>query len=359
MNKKWMIYGANGYTGSLIAREAAKRGQKPVLAGRNKSEIEALATQLGFEYTIFDLTDTAIVEDNLSRVDLVLNCAGPFTRTVRALLDACFSVHCHYLDISGELNVFEYCFGEGKRAALAKCIVCPGVAFDIVPTECVAAKLKELLPNADSIKLGFDGQMALSQGSSITLLEGIGDPDLTVYMIRDNGHIQHLEKPRIERIAFERGEPPRKAMAITWADLNGAFYSTDVPNIAVYVPATHINRMSFACMKWMKPFVSKSSVQLLLSKAIKALVKGPSEQDLEEGSMSIFGEAHSQDGKAVRIYIKVVHGYRFTCYSALSAVDFCLNNDDKHGYFTPSQLLGADFVESVQGSSKFQIERIA
>ena len=353
-----MIYGANGYTGSLIAREAVRRGQKPILSGRNQLAIQALAKQLGLEYKIFDLTDKAIVEDNISGVDLVLNCAGPFTRTVRILLDSCLSVHCHYLDISGELNVFEYCFSESKRAELAKCIVCPGVAFDIVPTEGVAAKLKELLPNAESIKLGFDGQMALSQGSSITLLEGVGNPDLSVYMVRENGEIQHLNRPKIERIAFQYGARPRKAMAITWADLNGAFYSTNISNIAVYVPATQINRMSFAFMTWMKPFFSNDRVQLVLAKAIKALIKGPSQRELEEGSMSIFGEARSHNGEVIRVYIKVAHGYKFTCYSALSVVEFCLNNDNKHGYFTPSQLLGTDFVESVEGSSRFQIERI-
>ena len=34
MPTPWMIYGANGYTGELIAREAVSRGLKPVLAGR-------------------------------------------------------------------------------------------------------------------------------------------------------------------------------------------------------------------------------------------------------------------------------------------------------------------------------------
>jgi short subunit dehydrogenase-like uncharacterized protein len=31
---EWMIYGANGYTGHLVAVEARRRGLHPVLAGR-------------------------------------------------------------------------------------------------------------------------------------------------------------------------------------------------------------------------------------------------------------------------------------------------------------------------------------
>ncbi|MEO8224511.1 MAG: hypothetical protein ABI661_06875, partial [Gammaproteobacteria bacterium] len=32
---QWLIYGANGYTGQLMAAEAVRRGLKPILAGRN------------------------------------------------------------------------------------------------------------------------------------------------------------------------------------------------------------------------------------------------------------------------------------------------------------------------------------
>ena len=44
---KWMIYGANGYTGHLIAVEAKRRGLKPVLAGRSADPIHRLAAELG------------------------------------------------------------------------------------------------------------------------------------------------------------------------------------------------------------------------------------------------------------------------------------------------------------------------
>jgi short subunit dehydrogenase-like uncharacterized protein len=38
--KPWMIYGANGYTGRLIAEEAVLQGLRPILAGRNKKKIK-------------------------------------------------------------------------------------------------------------------------------------------------------------------------------------------------------------------------------------------------------------------------------------------------------------------------------
>ena len=43
----WMIYGANGFTGQLVAVEAKRQGLCPVLAGRRAGPIEALAEDLG------------------------------------------------------------------------------------------------------------------------------------------------------------------------------------------------------------------------------------------------------------------------------------------------------------------------
>ena len=58
----WMIYGANGYTGELAAREAARRGLKPILAGRNAEAIGKLASELGLPQRVFGLEAPQLVE---------------------------------------------------------------------------------------------------------------------------------------------------------------------------------------------------------------------------------------------------------------------------------------------------------
>lgn len=353
MNEEWMIFGANGYAGQLITRYAVKKGHRPIIAGRNKKAIHALAKELDLPYRVFDLSDN--IAEQVTGLRLVLNCAGPFSKTVKPILDACLEEKCHYLDISGELSVFDYCFQQNKKAQEQGCIVCPGVAFDIVPTEAVAVKLKNMLPDADTIKLGFEGQMALSKGSSITLLEGVGNPDLSVYMVRNKGELCKLSKPRIERHAFEAGKPEKKSMSITWADLNGVFYSTKIPNISVFIPATIINRVSFAYMEWLKPFFGLKFIQNFFSKIIKLFVKGPSENELNKSRMVIFGEASNAKGDIRRVYINVAHGYKFTYLAAVASVEFCLRQQDKSGYFTPSMLMGVDFVEELEGSTNFQV----
>jgi short subunit dehydrogenase-like uncharacterized protein len=84
-----MLYGANGYSGELIAREAKKRGMSPILAGRSAQAINKLGQELGCATRIFDLTDPATVERHLRGVQLVLLCAGPFSATSQSMLEAC------------------------------------------------------------------------------------------------------------------------------------------------------------------------------------------------------------------------------------------------------------------------------
>ena len=57
-----LVYGANGYTGELIARRAAAAGVPAVLAGRNAGAVAALAVELGRDHRAFALDDRAALD---------------------------------------------------------------------------------------------------------------------------------------------------------------------------------------------------------------------------------------------------------------------------------------------------------
>src|SRR5262245_31883106 len=95
-----LLYGANGYTGELTAREAVARGLRPILAGRSRDALEPLARELGLELRVFGLDDAKALDEGLAGVALVLHCAGPFSRTARPMVDACLRRRTHYLDIT-------------------------------------------------------------------------------------------------------------------------------------------------------------------------------------------------------------------------------------------------------------------
>src|SRR5262249_6603954 len=142
----FLLYGANGYTGELIAREAVRRGLRPILAGRSKRKIQALANELRCPAAVFELGDHTALVSTLQHVKAVLHCAGPFAATARSMMQACLASHVHYLDITGEIDVFELAHSVDDKARRAGIVLCPGVGFDVVPTDCVALALKSVLP---------------------------------------------------------------------------------------------------------------------------------------------------------------------------------------------------------------------
>ena len=107
MATHWMIYGANGYTGHLLASEAKRQGLTPILAGRNPAAVHALGSLLGLECRIFDIHEPARAREALADIAVVAHCAGPFSATSAPMLDACLASNTHYVDITGEISGLE------------------------------------------------------------------------------------------------------------------------------------------------------------------------------------------------------------------------------------------------------------
>ena len=105
--QKVLIYGANGYTGTLIAEHAVNAGMRPIIAGRNKQAIETLGQKLALSTRIFSLDSEQELSKQLDDIFLVIHCAGPFSATAEPMMNACIKTKTHYIDITGEINVFE------------------------------------------------------------------------------------------------------------------------------------------------------------------------------------------------------------------------------------------------------------
>jgi short subunit dehydrogenase-like uncharacterized protein len=271
MPKPWMIYGANGYTGELIAREAASRGLKPVLAGRTGAKVEQVAANLSLQARVFDLANAAATSRSVDGIGLVLHCAGPFSATAAPMMVACLATHAHYLDITGEISVFEHARTLDAAARAAGIVICPGVGFDVIPTDCVAAALKAALPDATHLALGFDSRSGFSPGTAKTSVEGLAQGG----QVRREGRI--VSEPlahKTRRIDFGDGE--KLAMTIPWGDVSTAYATTGIPNIEVYIPgspamvarARRVNRL-----RWL---LGTGLVQNFMKRRIEKTVKGPS-----------------------------------------------------------------------------------
>jgi short subunit dehydrogenase-like uncharacterized protein len=107
MKSTVLLYGANGYTGVLIAKYAKQYNLQPILAGRNEQAIKKLADELQLPYKISDLDNAEQLKAALQNIKVVIHAAGPFAHTAKQMIDACLQTGTHYLDINGDISVFE------------------------------------------------------------------------------------------------------------------------------------------------------------------------------------------------------------------------------------------------------------
>ena len=343
----YLLYGANGYTAQLIAREGANRGLPPILAGRNAEAVGALAQQLNLEYRVFALDDPAAVDAGLKDVAVVLNCAGPFSRTAKPMADACLRCHVHYLDITGEISVLEALAERDAEARAAGVMLLPGAGFDVVPSDCLAAHLKRRLPTANKLVLGFQALGRLSRGTATTMVENLPRGG----MVRRGGVLTRVPLAfRTRVIDFGRG--PVRAMTIPWGDLATAYRSTGIPDIEVYVAASLTQVIAGRALRWFGWAVGSPVMQGYLKRRIQAGPPGPTDEERARGQSYMWGEATDTDGRQVVSRLRGPDGYTLTMLAALAVVGRVLNGRAPPGFQTPALAYGPDFMLELPGVSR-------
>lgn len=340
-----LIYGANGYTGELITRYAAERGLRPLIAGRRESEIRRLADRYGLNFRVFSLDDSAALDAALQEVEAVLHCAGPFSITAQPMLEACLRNRRHYVDITGEITVFEHCASLDTKARDAGIMIMPGVGFDVVPSDCLALHLKERLIDATHLTLAFLGVGRLSHGTQATMIMNLGRGGA----IRKDGRITPVPA------AFKTREinfgPFRKlAVTIPWGDVSTAFYSTGIPNIEVYtvVPTNLLRLMRLS--RYLGPLLATAPVQRFLQSRIPP--GGPSDEERARGKSLIWGEVVNQAGERAESRLETPEGYTLTALTALKICEKILAGHHPPGFQTPAKAFGAGLILEIEGVSR-------
>lgn len=340
----YLIYGANGYTGTLITRMAVERGQRPILAGRNAAGVSALASKLGLEHRIFDLAKASEIEAGIAGVDVVLHCAGPFARTAKAMAAACLARRVHYTDVTGEIVVFESMAALDAQARAAGVMLMPGVGFDVVPSDCLAAHLKRRLPTATHLSLGMKTAGRFSRGTATTMLENLHRGGV----VRRGGKLVRVPACWKTRV-IDFGNGPRVAMTIPWGDVSTAWYTTGIPDIEVYVAAPWQMRVSARLLRLFGWLLAWGPVQRRLKAKIQAGPPGPTDEERARGATYLWGEASDERGAKVVTRQKGPEGYTLTALTALAVVERVLAGEVTAGFQTPGRLYGADFILSVPG----------
>lgn len=351
MASKFLLYGATGYTGELIARRAVKRGLHPILAGRNAEKVAALANELALEHRVFALDDPAALDKGLAGIAVVLHCAGPFAHTSKPMVDACLRTKTHYLDITGEIAVFESLARRTAEAYSAGLMLLPGVGSDVVPTDCLAAHLKRRMPTAKKLTLAYMSTTGFSHGTATTAVENIHRGGA----VRSGGKITRVPAAWKTR-KFDFGRGPVLSVLIPWGDVSTAFYSTGIPNIEFYSPSLASARPLMIASRYLGWLLGSSPVQKLLKRQIQSQPPGPNDAEREHGKSIAVGEVEDAAGNKMLSRLRGPESYKITVLTAIAIVQKVLDGKFTPAFQTPSLAYGADFILEIEGVTREDLD---
>jgi short subunit dehydrogenase-like uncharacterized protein len=274
-----------------------------------------------------------------------LHCAGPFQYTYLPMSAACLATGTHYLDITGEIEVFEGLAAKNAAAEKAGVMLLPGTGFDVVPTDCLANHLKQRLPDASDLILAFYSSGRPSRGTAKTVIEGMGKGGA----IRKNGKIISVPAGwKSMEIDFGDGKP-RWAATIPWGDVSTAFHSTGIPNIQVYMAMHGKQARKMKYLNWFNWLFDTRFVKDYLKAQVDKRKPGPDEKARNAGSSLLWGQAKNEKGAVVECLLKTPEGYSLTTVTSVEIATRVLNDQYKPGFQTPAKLYGPDFIKQFAG----------
>jgi short subunit dehydrogenase-like uncharacterized protein len=348
MSAAFLLYGATGFAGEATARLAIEYGLQPVLAGRNAGRLEKLAAELHVECRVFDLRDPRKLEGSLKDVPMVLHCAGPFLYTYKPMVEACLQTGTHYLDLTGEIPVYEALAARDAEAKARGIMLLPGAGFDVVPTDCLAVHLKRRLPTATQLTLAFqeEGPAGLPPGTQRTIIEMIR---FGVNLVRRDGRLE-VPRPATKTRLIDFGKGPVEAGRLMWGDIVTAYYSTGIPNIEDYLVLPKALRQQMAAFDFLRPLFKFGALRNILKLGVRP---GPTAEECARTVTHVWGEVADDQGRKV---VSRLHGPEagvvWTARAALAAVRKVLSGNAPPGFQTPALAYGADFVLECEGVTR-------
>ncbi len=289
------------------------------------------------------------IDAGLEDVALVLNCAGPFMYTAQPMVEACMRRGIHYVDITGEISVFEALAAQSAAIRAAGIMVLPGAGFDVVPTDCLAAHLKRRLPDAHRLTLAFRGMAGVSRGTAATAVESMATGVMGV--VREDGALKTVP-PASRTRTVDFGTGPRDAVLIPWGDVSTAWVSTGIPNIEVYMAARPNMVRAMQAGRYFGPILRSSTLRDFLKYRIHARAAGPTDAERAAAHSTVWGRAETADGRAVESLLTAPEAYTLTALAAVWIAEQVLAGNAPPGYQTPATAYGPDWILDLPGVAR-------
>lgn len=345
-----LVYGATGYTGRLIVARALALGLQPVLAGRDEATLRAQAAPLGLEHRVAALHRPTALDAMLHGMAVVLHAAGPFSHTALPMATACVRNGVHYLDVTGELPVFERLHALHDLAVACGVMLMPGVGFAVVPSDCLAADLAAHVASAQCLRIGLSRGDFVSPGSAQTMVEMI---DAGV-RVRRAGRIEAVRVGQLHHV-FDFGRGPVQCTAISWPDVFTATHTTGIGNVATFAEVSVAEELVYQGGASLAPLLHTPLAQRWLETQARCAhwaLQGPT----RGMRRVIVVEVEDRSRRIRRARISTEDGYHFTAEAAVAAARRVLGGAYRAGFCTPAGVYGPDFVLDCAGVQREDLE---
>ncbi|HEX5793976.1 MAG TPA: saccharopine dehydrogenase NADP-binding domain-containing protein [Rheinheimera sp.] len=315
-----LIYGASGYTGRMATEYAKAAGLNVIAAGRDKAKITQLTTELEIPSRVFSLDDEAAVQQALAGVSVILNCAGPYHRTAKALMHASIRSGCHYLDMAAELDSYQLAEQLDAEAKAAVVMLLPGSGGSVAMLGCLAGYAAEQVVQPRKVAIALHVSGSMSRGSAISASENLSSETLC----RRNGRLQAQDSGKTRLFDFGKGDV--SCFAVTLPDLISIWHANHIPDIETFV---HVSGNAFP------------------QGDLQALADGPDAAERAANRYQAVVYITDQQGRVSRSILDTVNGYTFTPLAAVEAARRVLNGELRAGFQTPAGLFGNQFASSI------------
>ena len=339
-----MIYGATGFTGLLIARAAAELDCELVLAARASTRLAAVARPLGAPFRAFSLNEPSAIVDALADIDFVVNAVAPVIAASEALIQACLATRTHYLDVTGELSAFVAAHRHDAAARARGIMIMPGAGFLIVASDCLAADIATLAPEAKYLRIGIAQSKIFSRGS----LKTVFNEARNHVVVRQAGRLTRIPIGRLER-PFDYGEGPRTSFAVSLPDVFTAHLTTGIPNIEGYLE-TSLARIATAVAMGFAPTLGATRQRTIPDSDRSGRIERPSGDVRGPAKQIIVAETEDRWRRSRRLRMIVDDAYGFTAAAVAAILHRAFADDLAPGFQTPGRLHGPGLALSIPGA---------
>jgi short subunit dehydrogenase-like uncharacterized protein len=320
----FVIYGATGYTGGLIAIHAKRLGLRFTIAGRSENKLNNLASVLNVPFLVFNVDDHQLVDSALKDAKVLLNCAGPFIHTVKPLVDSCIRNGVHYLDVAAELESYLLAENWNDEAKKAGIMLMPGAGGSVAMFGSLVGRVVRPGQKIKSIDIAIAVAGPMSRGSAMSASENT----IHTTLQRSGGALVSMDSNNLVLFDFDNGKGLVNSFPVTLPDLITLWKSTGVPNIRTFVHAS-------------EGFVPGD---------LASLPDGPTLEEKESNPYQISVIVTAEDGTIQRAVLHTVNGYTFTTLASVEAARRVLGGEIRGGFQTPASVFGAGFAETISGS---------